>query len=97
MISDEEQEASRVETEEPAAEIPETIAVSGRQRDKRPGPFKRSNLQGRMTAIWTDLQQCARDFLNFAVLKIIDWFNVVCTHLCKISHYQTQLFLAEVQ
>ena len=97
MISDGEQEASRVEPEEQADDIPETIAVPGRKRDKRPGPFKTSNLQGRVTAIWIDLQQCARDFLNPAVWKIIDRFNCVYTHLCKISHQQTQLFLAEVQ
>ena len=97
VISDEEQEASRVEPEEPAAEIPETITVPGRKRDKRPGPFTTSNLAGRVTAISTDLQQCARDFLNPAVPKIIDRFNDVYTHLCKISHQQTHLFLAEVQ
>ena len=97
VISDGEQEASRVELEEPADDIPETIAVPGRKRDKRQGPFKTSNLQGRVTAIWTDLQQCARDFFNPAVPKIIDRFNGVYTHFCMISHQQTQLFLTEVQ
>ena len=52
VISDGEQKASRVE---PADDIPETIAVPGRKLDKRPGPFKTSNLHGRVTAIWTDL------------------------------------------
>ena len=86
MIFDGEQEASRVEREETADDILETIAVPGRKRDKRPGPFKTSNLQGRVTAIWTDLQQCARDFLNPSVPKIIDRFNGVYTHFCMISH-----------
>ena len=86
MISDGEQEASRVEPEEPTDDIPETIAVPGRMRDKRPGPFKTSNLQSRVTKIWTDLHQCARDFLNPAVPMIIDRFNGVYTHLCMISH-----------
>ena len=97
VISDEEQEASRAEPEETAAEVPETIAVPGRKRDKRPEPYKTANLQARVTAIWTDLQQCARVFLNPEVPKIIDRFNDVYKHLCKLSHQQTQLFLAEVQ
>ena len=97
VISDKDQEASRAEPEETADEIPETIAVPGRKRDKRPGPFKTSNLQRRVKVIWTDLQQRARDFLTPATPKIIDRFNDVYTHLCKISHQQTQLFLAEVQ
>ena len=50
-----------------------------------------------MTAICTDLQQFARDFLYPTVPKIIDRFYGVYTHLCKISHQQTQLFLAEFQ
>ncbi len=85
-ILDEGQETSRAEPEETATDFPETIGVPGRKRDKRQGPFKTSKLQGRVTAIWTDLHQCARDFLNPAVLKIIDRFNDVYTHLCKISH-----------
>ena len=44
-----------------------------------------------------NLQQCARDFINPAVPKIIDRFNGVYTHLCKISHQQMQLFQAEVE
>ena len=40
IISDEEQEANRAEPEEPAAEVPETIAIPGRKREKRPEPFK---------------------------------------------------------
>ena len=38
VISDEEQEASRVKPEEPADDIPEKIALPERKRDKRPGP-----------------------------------------------------------
>ena len=97
MISDKEQEASSVEPEESADDIQETIAVTGRKRDKTLGPLKTSNMQGRVTAIWTDLQQCARDFLNPAVPKNIDRFNSVYTNLSKFSHQQTQLFLAEVK
>ena len=97
VIPDEEQDASKVEPEEPAVEIPETIAVPGRKRDKRPGPLKTSNLQGRVIAIWTNLQQCGRDIFNPAILKIINRFNDVYTDFCKIIHQQTHLFLAEVQ
>ena len=97
MIFNEEQEISRAEPEETVAEVPYTIAVLKRKIDKRPEPFNTSILQKCVTAIYTDLQQCAREFLNPAVPKIIDRFNDVYTHLCKISHQQTQLFLSEVQ
>ena len=67
--------------EEQLFDIPETIAVPGRKRDKKPGLFKTSNLKGRATAISTDLQQYALDFFNPAVPKIIDRFNDVLTIL----------------
>ena len=75
MISDDEHEVCRAEPEKYVAEVPETVAVPGQKREGKPKPFKASNLQARVTAIWTDLQQCAREFLKPAVSKIIDRWN----------------------
>lgn len=54
VIFNKEQEGSTAESQEPAAEVPETVAVPGRKRKGKSEPFKASNWQGHVNAILTN-------------------------------------------